>query len=613
MANDEFLRGPNIFHPEKPSAVGSRNSLLQEGRDKFSEARLIIDEEIDKIINSSLTKLPPEVLEKKEVMASIKDKLYNYVNITYQNMFNRYINTVEDEMLKKTRDFIDKEEYRNLARYTPREITDILDKLGGIDKFNTSEMEKSVVNMYGHLQGHIQRGVTELENETNALLRQRTYVGAAVRGENAYSIVKCSFKDDPQRPESVYNVKLSINVLESELISPIFHFQGTYDYIIKDVISKHIENRIENEINAIQDELIESGDMELSTQEVIFKKISMVTEYTDDENENESSLRYNYINKRILDKLSGLRSDISSDEFDSLNIRENIKKILDSENVKNRGFNTAVNTLTSILDSSKMGYQYIENLKNARSLTIREYENTSSKRLPDERYSIQLTFYDQEQLVLLREAYDKQASELQNEIVKLSDVVQTLYETKKSFRSVNDFEDLFQRVKRHILDIKRRENPDFEEDEKIKEWNETYFVKPEESEIESQNRTYEYDFQYEKNLLKEISNKIQSMYGHQNPVERIVLAKRLERLEQVFNQFFYEINPHHILPGLLLDIDIVSIKKLQSTLYGMAGVLNEFLHSISKGFHDTAFASFERRRATIREDIERSFSQARGR
>jgi hypothetical protein len=36
-------------------------------------------------------------------------------------------------------------------------------------------------------------------------------------------------------------------------------------------------------------------------------------------------------------------------------------------------------------------------------------------------------------------------------------------------------------------------------------------------------------------------------------------------------------------------------------------VLNEFLHGVSKGFQDAAFASFSRRRSTVREDINQSF------
>jgi hypothetical protein len=40
----------------------------------------------------------------------------------------------------------------------------------------------------------------------------------------------------------------------------------------------------------------------------------------------------------------------------------------------------------------------------------------------------------------------------------------------------------------------------------------------------------------------------------------------------------------------------------------MANVLNEFLHSVSKGFQDAAFASFSRRRSTVRVDLSQSFA-----
>jgi hypothetical protein len=70
------------------------------------------------------------------------------------------------------------------------------------------------------------------------------------------------------------------------------------------------------------------------------------------------------------------------------------------------------------------------------------------------------------------------------------------------------------------------------------------------------------------------------------------------------------INPYHIEPGLLLDIDITSIKRKKATLDSMANVLNEFLHGVSKGFQDAAFASFSRRRSTVREDINQSFSSS---
>ena len=88
------------------------------------------------------------------------------------------------------------------------------------------------------------------------------------------------------------------------------------------------------------------------------------------------------------------------------------------------------------------------------------------------------------------------------------------------------------------------------------------------------------------------------------------LPERLSFLDKEFDKFDYMINPYHIQPGLLLDVDICSIKRKKATLDGMANVLNEFLHGVSKGFQDAAFAAFSRRRSTVREDIAQSFSTA---
>ena len=230
----ELPRSPNVFHPTKPSAVGSRNSLAQEGRTQNEEFRRLVEEETDKVMKELQIKLPKPVLDKLDVMGGVKQKLYNYFNQNYQNMFNRYLTTSEDEMVKKVRNFVDKEEMKALARYTPKEIVELLDQIGGADKFNTGEIEKSIVNIYGHLQGHVQRGLNDLENETNSLLWQKTDVGAFIRGENAYSIVKCSFKDNENKPKTVTDVKLSVNILDSELISPISHYQVTVEHLIKD-------------------------------------------------------------------------------------------------------------------------------------------------------------------------------------------------------------------------------------------------------------------------------------------------------------------------------------------------------------------------------------------
>ena len=138
----EMIRnGPNVVHPETPSAVGSRNSLYRDGRDETEEARTVINEQIDKILNHISNKLPPEVLKEMDVMGGLKEKLYNYINQDFQNMFNRYTVTMEDEMTKKARDLVDREEMRGLASYSPREISELVDKIGSPGSLEQEDVE----------------------------------------------------------------------------------------------------------------------------------------------------------------------------------------------------------------------------------------------------------------------------------------------------------------------------------------------------------------------------------------------------------------------------------------------------------------------------------------
>lgn len=608
MGSIDLPKSPMVFHPEKRSAVGSRNSLAQESRDQQLEVERVVEEEVDKILNHVTAKMPSEVLENLDVMGGLKEKIYNYFNQNYQNMFNRYIVTTEDEMVKKVRNFIDKEEMKVLTRYTPKEISQLLEEVGGTDRFNTGEIEKSIVNMYGHLQGHIQRGVNDLENLTNSLLRQKTDVGAFIRGENAYSVVKCSFKDNIHKPKTVCDVKLSVNILDSELISPIFHYQATVEFLIKDLISKNIIDILDKEIEKVKDDRMEEGQEELNDSEIIFEKMKRVEQHTSDDAESPKSLRYKYISKSIMGAIDGLRAEIDPSEFDPLNIRENLKKIVDIENIRNRGYNTAINSITSILDTSKMGYQYIENLKNARELMIREYEDTDAAILPDERYQIRMKYYDHAQLIEERKAYDVQMKSFEVEVEHIWDVLEMVYDDSKFMKKVTDFDDLAKSYRKKITKKIKGMTGDPAYDDIEKSWDEISFVKPADTNVEQLNRTYLFEKDKVKRKLILMRDKLQNMYNYRYPVQRRVMEERLSFLESEFNKFDYMINPYHIQPGLLLDVDITSIKRKKATLDGMANVLNEFLHGVSKGFQDAAFASFSRRRSTIRDDIDMHFS-----
>ena len=190
----------------------------------------------------------------------------------------------------------------------------------------------------------------------------------------------------------------------------------------------------------------------------------------------------------------------------------------------------------------------------------------------------------------------------------LWDVLQIRYEDSKFLTRVTDFDDLADIYKRKIKKRIKDQTGDPVYENIAKVWDEITFIKPGETEVEKMNRTYTYEKDKIRKRLIVMREKMKSMYSYQYPIERRVMEERLEFLEKEFFQFDYMINPYHIQPGLLLDVDITSIKRKKATLDGMANVLNEFLHGVSKGFQDAAFASFSRRRSTVRADLAQSFA-----
>jgi len=183
-----------------------------------------------------------------------------------------------------------------------------------------------------------------------------------------------------------------------------------------------------------------------------------------------------------------------------------------------------------------------------------------------------------------------------------------VYEDSKFMKGVVDFNDLAKRLRGKI---KRRikaktGDPLYEDIEKS--WSEVTFVRSGDTDVERMNRTYIAEKDEIKRRIIMMRDKLQKLYGFRYPIQRRVMEERLTFLEKQFLAFEYLINPYHIQPGLLLDVNITSIKRKKATLDGMANVLNEFLYGVSKGFQDAAFASFSRRRSTVRADIAQSFA-----
>jgi len=221
-----------------------------------------------------------------------------------------------------------------------------------------------------------------------------------------------------------------------------------------------------------------------------------------------------------------------------------------------------------------------------------------------------MRYFDNAQLCEDRKAYDVQLKSFETEVQHLWDILEVIYQQKKGNTPVSDFDDLAKQKKGRIQKLIKEKSGEPMYEDIVKVWDEISFVKPAETEVEKSNRTYIYEKDKLRITIIKMREKMQGMYDFMYPIERRIMEERLVWLEKEYFRFDYMINPYHLQPGVLLDVDITSIKRKKQTLDSMANVLNEFLHGVSKGFHDAAFASFSRRRSTVREDINQSFGSA---
>ena len=537
--------------------------------------------------------------------------LHSYFNQGLHNMTNRYLTTVEDEMAKKFRDFVDSSEQHGLNKYTPGEIPKLLNQIGGEGKFNTTEVEKSVVNIYGHLQGHVQRGQFELEQDTNSLLRQKVDIGAFIRGENVHSIIKCVFKDSLAKPETVTDISLAINILDEDMFSPIYHYQQPAHIILSHIISDTILSYVDSHVKKKNIDEVDRGGGDFSSHDIFFEKVkSMESLFTASKTGKNDRLSHARVLKETGEKyvalVKGIPAELSKLYSDPLSVKENITNLLDADAVRNRGFNTAVNTITSILDTSKMGYQFVENNKNARQLVIREYEDKVKENLPDENYDIIMQYLDVNQLRESRIAYAQTFNDFELQTQKVWDVCKEVYyENKKDFNQI-DYDD----VKDEYLGKKKKglfakvfsalgvsdTEDDFEEDEKI--WDEVLFINPDDTEIEKANATFKDSFNRTTKLFELIRAEMESVFKRIYPIERVYVEERVDALEESLNEFYKRYNPFHCQPGLNMQINVTTVKRKKTTMKSISNVLNEFFYGVSREFQDQAFADFQRRRST---------------
>ena len=399
------------------------------------------------------------------------------------------------------------------------------------------------------------------------------------------------------KPETVNDISLGINIIESEMLKPIYHYQTASEVIIKDIVSQHILKLVDKEVEAINHQLIDENQNVLTDDDAVIEKLKKLEDFISFEDQGENSPKYDFIAEKFLDAIHGLGAEIEAIDFDPLSVKENVYEIVEGENVRNNGFNSAVKILTSILDHSQMGYQHIENFKNTRKLVIREYADVNPSILPDERFSVTLTYYDDLQLREMRTAYCQQLEEFKSEAEKIRKVYDKIFQIEKQNQGIIDFEDVAARYTKTGTNQTGgwfNKKTDETTEEPVKLWDEISFIMPERSNREKMNETFKAHFVYIDKQLSLIRDRLKELYHWDTPSERIIMEQRLDFLEDNFNEFSQQYNPFHLQAGLVIEIKVSTIKRKEVTMNGISLVLKDFINRISRGFSDQSLTSYHK-------------------
>ncbi|MDR2575252.1 MAG: hypothetical protein LBC52_02285 [Treponema sp.] len=455
----------------------------------------IIREQSGRFLSQLGAKLPADYIPRDE-------KVYNFINQNYRIFSDSFLQSLQSHGVIR----------RDSGA---AEITAMLESSGGTDQFNTGEIEKSASSK--------QWGIGDLETHTDNMLRQNAGVGAIVDSQKANLVVACVFKDNAKKPKTVTDLRLSVNIPETELIDFDTRFMASAAYLIREIICKHLYESIDNA------EIFKTG--------------------TKDETVN------------FLDSLLSERLEINPLDLDEY--LQNIDRSGEIEEIRDKGFSSASNLIVSILNEVNLDCQFLENLKDRREILIREYADTDDSVLPDERYQIRLRYFSNARLLDERAAYDGRLKNLSVETLRLWDLLEVIYQDSKSVFKVNDFEDLVRKNKNRMPSYDPQKHPET-------------LPAPAQGEQEEI-----------RVLLARMEERIRNISDSMYPVERQITEERLSLLEKEFSSFENRINPHNLQPGILVDIDLTSIKRKRTTLDSISAVLGRFLDNVAGCFRDT--------------------------
>ncbi|MCL2600186.1 MAG: hypothetical protein FWD88_03295 [Treponema sp.] len=516
---------------ENPGFDTSRGAMLSEDASSWSGqlvAAQVLEEETDRVVRhleSALAATPGgEKPLGHATRKGLREKLHAYIERNYQGLLDRLSQDGDGTGI-----------YAGWkTRHTPEGIGRLLDSMGGTDMFNTGEIEKSSsAKPWEHLEAH-----------ANGMLMRRHDAAAFVPDGNVCYVLGCVFRDNADKPKTVTDVKLSLNILELDLVPQTFRHWTAASYLIGEIVCGHLVKGID----------VAARSRKAGGQN------------------GEASALQGELAGWVLERCT----ETAIPTMDTRDLARSLAANAAMANVRRRGFDAALGMLVSILADCGLTYQFMENLGDGFDVTIREYEDTDVAALPDERYSMRLRYFDQARLDRERKAYDEAIGSLDARLRHFWDLLEVIYQDSKSVFRPNDFDDLARKNRRRIKKMHRNGAGIGSGDGS---WNP----------VLSSGEKDDPDGMFRDILsirdgmgirLAQIRERMVTVCRFLNPGERRISEERLALLEKDYARIECTANPFRIQPGFLVDFEISSIKRKKTTLDSVSRALNVFLKGL---------------------------------
>ena len=534
MGSMELAGSRKKVQGAKQDAADARNGAVFADGEKM--AARIIQDETDTIVRYLGARLSGDAVKALDAKNGLKVKIGGVIEENFREMLALY----QAGNAGGRRGNVLSGDAGSWAAASRNDLAAIAGKIEKTGKFNTGDIEKENAPRWG---------LRDAETKGGGALRQgerQSEGGAFCSGENAGSVVQCVFRDNPLKPKTVTDIRLSFAIPDAGLISPAFQYRAAVEYFVREIIGGRLIENIDRETS----NMAEGEESEVSAKE-------------------------------FLEKITDVQPD-----FAAAGSPLPGGKTAAMEELRGRGFAAAVDSLVAALEGNRLDYQFIEKQMNRREACIREYEDAETETLPDERFQIKMQYMDREQLAEERKAYDAQVKSFITEVQHLWDLVEVIYQDSKSVFKVNDFDDLAKKNKSRIkyLIKDRTGEPLYENIAKV--WDEITFVRPAETDLQKASPDYGFEKNWIRDRFARIRERIQNTVDFMNAAEQRITEERLASLEREFFRFEHIINPFRFEAGLIVDLEITTIKRKMTTFNAVADTLNQFALRAPADFHE---------------------------